>query len=585
MSQAQIGNLNVKLGIDTAQFANGVKQAQGTLASLAGSLKVLATGAAAGAAVALAGLSVAIGKSLSRMDSLGKAAQKVGIPVDEFSRLEYAARLSDVSLESLTTTLARFSRSLSEISAGGNNDASAAMRALGISATDAEGKLRPTSAIIEDVAEKFSTMKDGANKTALAIALFGRSGAEMIPLLNGGAQAIKDAGDELNTFGGIVTPEAAKQAEIFNDNLTRMKEAGSGLSTLLASRLSGIMADITSRFVEWIKEGNAAEKMWAGINFVVQHSLVFLEQSVAIWKTLTSYVYAAGEAFVALTTLDFSAAKASFTKAGEDAAEAWAEATKRIGDYQATLNAVGGDPAKTDLGGGAEKKKLVEAPVLAKEQPKEKVVPPGTLDDIYGAGKAVSALEESFRGATPEAGLFSDSLSMIGDTISSGLSNALTGLISGTMSVQEAFMGMVQSIVQSLADLAAELLTNVAFKFLLQALGGGGGAGLNIGGMVFGGIYGDGGHLGSGKWGIAGERGPEIIHGPANITPMDKMSGGSMNVTVINNTPARVNTRRGADGGLTIEVVEEMMASAMSRGGNKIDDALARGYGLRRAGR
>jgi hypothetical protein len=66
---------------------------------------------------------------------------------------------------------------------------------------------------------------------------------------------------------------------------------------------------------------------------------------------------------------------------------------------------------------------------------------------------------------------------------------------------------------------------------------------------------------------------------------MDKMGGGGMSVTVINNTPARVNTKRGADGGLTIEVVEEMLANAMSRGGNKIDDAMARGYGLRRAGR
>lgn len=46
----------------------------------------------------------------------------------------------------------------------------------------------------------------------------------------------------------------------------------------------------------------------------------------------------------------------------------------------------------------------------------------------------------------------------------------------------------------------------------------------------FGGFFADGGSLGAGKWGIAGEAGPEIIHGPANITPMNQGQG-STNVT------------------------------------------------------
>lgn len=47
----------------------------------------------------------------------------------------------------------------------------------------------------------------------------------------------------------------------------------------------------------------------------------------------------------------------------------------------------------------------------------------------------------------------------------------------------------------------------------------------------FGGFFADGGRLGAGKWGVAGEAGPELISGPANITPMSKMGGGSTNVT------------------------------------------------------
>jgi hypothetical protein len=565
MSQAEIGNLKVRLGIDTAQFANGVKQAQGTLARLEGSLKTLAIGAAAGAASALAGLSAAVNKSLGRMDALGKAAQKVGIPVDEFSKLEYAAKLSDVSLESLTTTLARFSRSLSEISAGEQNDAGAALQAIGVAATDAQGKLRPTTAILEDVAEKFSGMRDGANKTALAIALFGRAGADMIPMLNGGRDAIRNAGDELERFGGVVGPEAAKRAEQFNDNLTRMQKAAEGLGQQVTEKLLSPLISLTERLLELFDTSTSAKDWFTGL----YREFEKLDPRIATTRKEIEAIIGALERLGIIEGM--VSLKSDFP--GVMPGQGKLKASK--GDVDALLGSV-------ETFGGTEAPAL---PPKDKDKPK-KLVEPGTIEDIYGAGKAVQSLEVAFQEAQWGAGAFSDSLLSIGDSIQNSLSGALSGLITGTMSVQEAFASMVQSIVQSLADLAAELLTNVAFKFLLQALGGGGGAGFNFGGMAFGGIYGDGGYLGSGKWGIAGESGPEIIHGPARITPMDKAGGGgSMNVTVINNTPARVNTRRGADGGLTIEVVEEMMASAMSRGGNKIDDALARGYGLRRAGR
>jgi hypothetical protein len=546
MSQAQIGNLNVRLGLDTAQFSNGLKQAQSSLAGLSGSLKTLAVGAAAGAAAALTGLAFALSNSLKRMDDLGKAAQKVGIPVDEFSKLEYAARLSDVSLESLTTTLARFSRSLSEISAGGDNDAGAALRALGVSATDAEGKLRPTSAIIENVAAKFETMRDGANKTALAIALFGRSGAEMIPLLNGGREAIRGAGEELERFGGVVTPEAARQAEQFNDNLTRLQTAFDSLMREAIGPLLPHLVSLTEKFIELIKSGGGVAQ--------------WIEWSMPFWEEMGNRI--------ATTRREF---------------EAILQVMRDIGllDPKPLEITIPG----ADLAPEAPAKPKIDAPVLAQAaKGGGKLIPPGTIDDIYGAGDAVSALEESFTSATAQAGTFSDSLMRIGETISQGISDGLYGLITGTMTVKEAFLSMAQSIIQSLADIAAELAASAALRMLLGAIGGGGGAGLNIGGMVFGGLFANGGYLGSGKWGIAGEAGPEIIHGPARITPMEK-AGGSMNVTVINNTPAKVNTRRDPNGGLQVEIVEDMMANALARGGNKIDQALQRGYGLRRAGR
>ena len=594
MSQATIGNLNVKLGIDTAEFGNGLRKAQSSLGNFAGAMKGLAVGAAAGAAAALGGLAVAINSSLGRMDELGKAAQKIGIPVDEFSKLEYAAKLSDISLEQLTGTLAKFSKNLAEVGSGGQNDAGAALAALGVSATDAQGRLRPTSAIIADVAAAFAVMKDGADKTALAIALFGKSGAEMIPLLNGGREAIANAGAELERFGGVVTPEAAANAELFNDNLTRMQEAGSGMATVLASKLSPFMAEITNNFLDWVQSGGAAEQVWNAINWVIQQGLQFMYETIAVWKSFTAYVYGAGKALSALASADLDGASAALSQAGKDSEQAWADAEKQFLHYRAILNGTKSEPGKGNLPANIDPqsfglRKQVTLPPAKPTTKPEKVVPPGTIDDIYGAGAAVQSLQTSFEEAAPQATLFSESLLQIGDSIATGLSDAIAGLISGTMSAKDAFANMAQSILRSISDIAAEILRSGIIKLIGSIAGaalGGGGAGFNLGGMTFGGLYANGGTLGAGRWGIAGEAGPEIIHGPARITPMDKLGGQSapLNVTVINNTAAKVNTQKASDGSVRI-TIEDVVAEALARGGNKIDAAMTRGYGLRRSGR
>ena len=98
----------------------------------------------------------------------------------------------------------------------------------------------------------------------------------------------------------------------------------------------------------------------------------------------------------------------------------------------------------------------------------------------------------------------------IGQTISGGFSKMVDGLIAGTLNIREAISGL-------LGDLA-KLLINHAFKALLGGIGGGGGGLL---GGLFGGFFAGGGRIPAGQYGIVGEMGPELIRGPAAVTPME----------------------------------------------------------------
>jgi hypothetical protein len=64
----------------------------------------------------------------------------------------------------------------------------------------------------------------------------------------------------------------------------------------------------------------------------------------------------------------------------------------------------------------------------------------------------------------------------------------------------------------------------------------------------------------------------------------DRVAQAPMTVNINNASNASVKTRRDADGVLTVDVVEEIVADRITRGGNKIDQAMNRAYGARRVG-
>jgi len=237
MSNAVIGALRVVLGLDTAQLDKGLKDAQGSLAKFSSSMKTAGIAAVAGLTTAFAGVGYAVKGALDQADKMGKMAQSVGIPVEELSKLKHAADLSGVGLDSLGTAMTRLSKNMSE----GNE----AFKIMGISLRNADGSLKETSTVLGDIADKFKGYADGANKTALAVSIFGKSGAEMIPMLNQGRAGLKEMGDEAERLGLVIDTRTTTAAENFNDNLTRIGRIGEGVANKIAGEVAPSLANLS----------------------------------------------------------------------------------------------------------------------------------------------------------------------------------------------------------------------------------------------------------------------------------------------------------------------------------------------------
>ncbi len=137
---------------------------------------------------------------------------------------------------------------------------------LGVSVKDTNGRLRSSEDVIFDVADQFAAMPNGVAKTALAIKLFGKSGADLIPLLNGGSAGLREMGEEAERLGFVLDQNTGSAAEAFNDKLTRIGAVFEGLSNKLMVAVLPALNYLADRFVTASDVGGSFDGVIAGIS-------------------------------------------------------------------------------------------------------------------------------------------------------------------------------------------------------------------------------------------------------------------------------------------------------------------------------
>ena len=247
-----LGSIVVRLTMNTATFDTDAGRAAKIAEKRAKEIDAAFKRAGAAIGVALAGAAVAltatIKSSINAMDDMSKSAQKVGLSTEEFSKLNYAAGLADVSMETLVGSLGKLTKSQAA-ALKGTGDQAKVFEALGISIKNADGSLRDSSDVLGDFADRFRDLKGSPEAMAAGFSLFGRSFQELIPLLKDGGDGIRAAGEELEALGGVLSTEAGQNAEAFNDNLTRLETAARSLAMQVASDLLPDLVSLSESFL------------------------------------------------------------------------------------------------------------------------------------------------------------------------------------------------------------------------------------------------------------------------------------------------------------------------------------------------
>ncbi|MBE3133287.1 MAG: hypothetical protein IMZ55_07420 [Acidobacteria bacterium] len=204
---------------------------------------------------ALTGL-VGMGKLFaSTGDNLQEMSQRTGVSVEALQELGYAAKLSGSSTEDLEKSLRRMQSTIFDAGKG-MATAEDALDALGLSAAQLVGKSPEAQFAL--IADRLDGVQDSTTKAALAMDIFGRSGAGILPMIQGGAAGLSRYAAEARALGIVMSTEDADAAAKLADEMDKLwfsvKMTGVQIGAALAPALMEV--------AKWLKEAAASATAW-----------------------------------------------------------------------------------------------------------------------------------------------------------------------------------------------------------------------------------------------------------------------------------------------------------------------------------
>lgn len=207
--------------------------------------------AAVGAAAAAVGAGVAAMAKATQdagkyADEINTLSQTTHMSTEELQEYKYAAELVDVSLDTLTGSMAKNVKSMANAQAGSAKYADA-YKKLGVSVTDAHGNLRDGETVYWEAIDALGKIQNETERDAIAMQLFGKSARDLNPLINKGSKGIKALREEARRMGVVMSKDSLNALGEFDDTLQRLKGGASAaknaIGLILLPQLKSLAGD------------------------------------------------------------------------------------------------------------------------------------------------------------------------------------------------------------------------------------------------------------------------------------------------------------------------------------------------------
>jgi hypothetical protein len=503
---ASLGALVIELAANTARLqgdlGRGVSMLQGFASKAKSVLGVFGIAGSAGIFVTLAKEAISFG------DEIQKSSIRAGVSAGTFSQLAAAAKQTDVDIGTLSKGLKNMQVAISTAAQGGK-EAQSAFRQLGINLDS----LRAASpdAQLKRVADALKEVADPAERARLGTAALGKAYLDLVPLLDQGSAGISNLVEEQRRLGNTFSDEQIKKLADTDDAIKRLKASWSGFATTLVSEVAPALTKVFDYFSKPIPAQDQVKQL----EFYLKNSapgsasyddiLKRLEAARASAAKESKFnFYNAPRGHGGLTpeqqaqVAEFRRLAEAQRAAAEKAAQEWATMRKRMIDSHKGDSVL--DAGYSLRSGG----------VTSVLDPKELERTRGDYEGFLDAIKTTT--DNSLDHITKKFDEDSKMWSAFTEEAARNMQDALADFLFDPF--KDGLKGMLKGFI----DVIRRMIAEAAAARIFEAIGASSkksGLGGFLGSLIgaYGGTKAQGGPLQSGKWYIAGEKGPEAVWG------------------------------------------------------------------------
>ncbi len=342
-----IGSIEIQMLADLARLRQDMNDAKGIvgkatadMSKMAGTLKT-ALGAL-GVGLSAAAFAGWIKGAINAADEASKLAKAAGIATKDVAGLQLAFKLGGPGADAMSGAMSKLAKQIGENGV--------VFDTLGIKTRNADGTLRSTKNVLYDTADAFQAMGSGTMATAKAVEIFGKSGADMVPMLLEGSDGLKRMADEAEQLGLVIDEKTGAAAEEFNDTLDLLGASTQGVARQVMAELLPTLQGLAGSMLDTIKNSDLVSRAADGIGaaFKLLYSGVAL--MIGGFSAFGTYLGSLAAAAVMVSQGEFKQAWSTLNAGWRDAGDivrgtaktiedAWTGSAANTATHAVTINA------------------------------------------------------------------------------------------------------------------------------------------------------------------------------------------------------------------------------------------------------
>ncbi len=297
--------------LDAARSALKLSESYARGAEIGNTIKTGLLTLGAAAATGLIAATVAFDQLIKRAGQFQDLSETTGASAEGLASIAVAAATAGVSMESVASSTIKLTKNLTGVDDEGKA-AGAALAALGINIQEFK-KLDPI-AQFDAIGKALSGFADGAGKTAVAVALYGKAGAEQLKVF----KAVEEQGGRQI----ILTAEQIRQADDYADKQAKSRAQlalyASAISTQAIPALTVLTESLSDAAKELLGVDANAKKLSSGsaVADFARESAIALAGTLDMIRNVADGFLFVGKSFGASAAIIAAAAKANFSEIG-----------------------------------------------------------------------------------------------------------------------------------------------------------------------------------------------------------------------------------------------------------------------------